>query len=162
MNDEAAAPEGGNDQGTGSAPEVRIHNIYVKDVSFEAPNSPAMFRAPKPPQIQMNLGVRTQGLDQDVHEVTLTVTATARSGEQTAFLVEVQQAGIFGLKGFDPEQLQAVLGVYCPNILFPYAREAVSSLVSRGGFPPLLLEPVNFEALFARHRQQAAEARTDA
>lgn len=134
--------------------EFSIHSIYLKDVSFESPNAPAIFREQTQPQIQMNLGINTNPLEQDVFEVVLSLTVTAKVGERTAFLVELQQAGIFRLRGFDDEHLKPMLGIFCPNVLFPYAREAISSLVTRGGFPQLLLEPVNFEAIYAQHVEQ--------
>lgn len=138
--------------------QILLHNLYLKDVSFESPNAPAIFREQSAPQIQMNIGLRTENLEGSTFEVELSVTVTAKSGDKTAFLVEVKQAGIFTLNGFPKEQVPALLGIYCPTQLFPYAREAVSSLVSRGGFPPLLLEPINFEALYAQHVQQQAQA----
>ena len=134
--------------------EFSIHSIYLKDVSFESPNSPAIFQEKVQPQVQLNLGVNTNPLDQEVFEVVLSLTVTAKLGERTAFLVELQQAGIFRLRGFDDEHLKPMLGIYCPNVLFPYARESISSLVTKGGFPPLLLEPVNFEAIYAQHMEQ--------
>ncbi len=138
--------------------QILLHNLYLKDVSFESPNAPAIFREQSAPQIQMNIGLRTENLEGTTFEVELSVTVTAKSGDKTAFLVEVKQAGIFTLNGFPKEQVPALLGIYCPTQLFPYAREAVSSLVNRGGFPPLLLEPINFEALYAQHVQQQAQA----
>jgi preprotein translocase subunit SecB len=134
--------------------EFSIHSIYLKDVSFESPNSPAIFQEKVQPQVQLNLGVNTNPLEQEVFEVVLSLTVTAKLGERTAFLVELQQAGIFRLRGFDDEHLKPMLGIYCPNVLFPYARESISSLVTKGGFPPLLLEPVNFEAIYAQHMEQ--------
>jgi preprotein translocase subunit SecB len=136
--------------------QVAIHNVYLKDASFESPNSPAVFQQNAQPTIEVNLGINTAPMAEDTHEVTLSVTVTAKTEQHTAFLVEIQQAGIFTVRGFDDGDAGAVLGIYCPNALFPYAREAVSSLVSKGGFPPLLLEPVNFEALYAQHVQSQA------
>ena len=138
--------------------QILLHNLYLKDVSFESPNAPAIFREQSAPQIQMNIGLRTENLEGTTFEVELSVTVTAKSGDKTAFLVEVKQAGIFTLNGFPKEQVPALLGIYCPTQLFPYAREAVSSLVNRGGFPPLLPEPINSEALYAQHVQQQAQA----
>ena len=134
--------------------EFGLHNLYLKDVSFEAPNSPAIFQGQFQPEIEMNLNIDTNGLDKDIYEVVLSITVSAKAGDKTAFLVELQQAGVFTLKNFNEETMGPMLGIYCPNVLFPYAREAISSLVSRGGFPQLLLEPVNFEAMYAQHMQQ--------
>ncbi len=132
-----------------------IQKIYIKDVSLETPNSPAIFSNTEwKPDINVQLGSQATQLNENVHEVVLTVTVTAKQGDKTAFLVEVQQAGIFQAEGIDPTQIGHLLGAYCPNILFPYAREAISDLVTRGGFPQLLLAPVNFDALYAQHLQQ--------
>ena len=133
--------------------EFGIHSIYLKDVSFEAPNPPEMFKTQFQPEIQMNLNLETNNLEDNVFEVVLTVTVTAKANDKSAFLVELKQAGVFTLKGFDDENLGPMLGIYCPNVLFPYARESVANLVSKGGFPQLLLEPVNFEALYNQHIQ---------
>lgn len=134
--------------------EFGIHSIYLKDVSFEAPNSPAMFKTQFQPEIQMNLNLETNTLEDSVFEVVLSVTVTAKANDQSAFLVELQQAGVFTLKGFTEENMGPMLGIYCPNVLFPYARESIANLVSKGGFPQLLLEPVNFEALYSQHVQE--------
>lgn len=134
--------------------EFGIHSIYVKDVSFESPNSPAIFMEQIQPQIQMDLNIASNPLAEGIYEVVLSITVTAKTQDKTAFLVELKQAGAFGLKGFDDDTLGPMLGIYCPNLLFPYAREAISNLVTRGGFPQLLLEPVNFEGLYAQHMQQ--------
>ena len=134
--------------------EFGIHSIYLKDVSFESPNAPAIFMEQVQPQIQMDLNITSNPLAEDVFEVVLSVTITAKAEDKTAFLVELQQAGAFSLKGFDDDTIGPMLGIYCPNLLFPYAREAISNLVTKGGFPQLLLEPVNFEALYAQHMQE--------
>lgn len=133
--------------------EFGIHSIYLKDVSFEAPNSPEMFKTQFQPEIQMNLNLETNSLEDNVFEVVLTVTVSAKANDKSAFLVELKQAGVFTLKGFDDANMGPMLGIYCPNVLFPYARESVANLVSKGGFPQLLLEPVNFEALYTQHIQ---------
>lgn len=142
------------DQNQEDTQEFGIHSIYVKDVSFESPNSPAIFMEQIQPNIQMDLNIESNPLSEDVFEVVLTITVTAKAEDKTAFLVELKQAGAFGLRGFDDATIGPMLGIYCPNLLFPYAREAISSLVTKGGFPQLLLEPVNFEALYAEHVQQ--------
>ncbi len=134
--------------------EFGIHSIYLKDVSFEAPNSPEIFKTQFQPEIEMNLNLETHVLEDNVYEVVLSVTVTAKANDKSAFLVELQQAGVFTLRGFNDENLGPMLGIYCPNVLFPYARESVASLVSKGGFPQLLLEPVNFESLYSQHVQE--------
>lgn len=134
--------------------EFAIHRIYTKDVSYESPNAPDIFRREWQPEHQLNLNTKTEKLGEDTFEVTLSVTATTTVGDKTATIVEVHLAGLFGIKGFPEAELPQVLGAYCPNLLFPYAREIVSDLVTRGSFPPLLLQPVNFDILFAQHQQQ--------
>ena len=136
--------------------EFAIHNIYLKDSSFESPNSPQVFQTNPKPAIQLTLAVNHNKLQEGVYEVVLSVTVTAKEDESTTFLVEIQQAGIFTLKGFDETGISSMVGIFIPNMLFPYARETVSNMVTRGGFPPLLLEPVNFEALYAQNQQTAA------
>jgi len=139
-------------------PEFAIQRVYIKDVSFETPNTPAVFQQEWQPEVKLDLDTRSQKLGDNVYEVVLALTVTAKVGEQTAFLCEVQQAGIFTIGQLEPAQLAHALGAFCPNILFPYARETVSSLVTRGTFPQLNLAPVNFDALFAQQIQRQAEA----
>ena len=134
-----------------------IQKIYTKDISFETPNSPKIFTEKWEPKVDFNLGTNVQTLENEMYEVSLTVTVTVKCGESTAYLVEVCQAGIYALKGFSEEEMGPMVGSFCPNILFPYAREAVSDLVAKGGFPQLLLAPVNFDALYAQHLQQAKQ-----
>ncbi len=134
--------------------QFAIQRIYVKDISFEAPNSPAIFRKDWQPEIKLDLDTRSEKLDDSTFEVVLSLTVTATIGEETAFLCEVQQGGIFSVPAMNDAQMAHMLAAFCPNILFPYAREAVSSLVNRGTFPQLNLAPVNFDALFAQYVQQ--------
>lgn len=132
-----------------------IQKIYTKDISFEAPNSPAIFQDTQwQPNINVQLGSQAKKLNDSIHEVVLTVTVTAKQNDQTAFLVEIQQAGIFQAEGIDASQIGHLLGSYCPNILFPYAREVISDLLMRGGFPQFILAPVNFDTLYAKHMQE--------
>lgn len=142
--------------------QFTIQKIYVKDISFEAPAAPQVFTEEWKPKHNLELNTQARALSEGVYEVVLSLTVTAKSEEKTGFLVEVQQCGIFSLGGFNDDDLSAMLGSYCPNILFPYAREAVSDLVTRGGFPPLLLAPVNFDALYAQHRKEREQQRQDA
>ena len=131
--------------------EFIIQRLYVKDSSFEAPNTPAVFRIEWKPEIALNIQTKNNALENDIHEVILTVTATVKVGETTAFLAEVAQAGIFTLRGFGEDVLKQILNTYCLSILFPYAREAISDLIVRGGFPPLYLAPMNFDALYQQY-----------
>ena len=135
-------------------------SIYTKDISFESPITPNVFRQEWKPAVNVDLNTKTSRIDdQGNHEVVLTLTITAKLEEQTAFLVEVQQAGIFFVAGFEDEALRQLLSTVAPTILFPYAREAVDNLVVKGGFPALMIAPVNFDALFRQAvAQQAAEA----
>jgi len=138
-------------------PQFAIQRIFTKDISFEAPNAPAIFKKEWKPEVKLDLDTRSNKLEDGIYEVILSLTVTTKVGEETAFLCEVQQAGIFSAKDDEsvPEgQLAHLLGSFCPNILFPYAREAISSLVNRATFPQLNLAPVNFDALFSQYVQQ--------
>lgn len=134
-----------------------IQKLYIKDVSFETPNSPEIFMQEWAPKVEFNLANNAKNLQENVFEVGLTLTVTVKLEDKTAYLVEICQAGVFTLNGFDEKELNSLLGSYCPDVLFPYAREAVSSLVVKGGFPPLLLSPVNFEALYMQQLQQSQQ-----
>ena len=136
-----------------------IQKIYTQDISFESPNAPGIFTSEFQPQLGVDLNVESKQLEEGIYHVVVRVTATTKVEEQTAFLCEVEQAGIFTLAGFSDAEMGYMLGVQCPNVLFPYAREAVSDLVTRGGFPQLLLEPVNFERIYTEHVQQASAAK---
>lgn len=139
---------------TQAQPEFQIQRIYIKDASFEAPNTPQIFQKEWQPEIKLDMDTKTTVLGQDVYEVVLTLTVTCKLGEESAFLCEVHQAGIFTASNLDAENLAHCLGAFCPNILFPYARESIASLVSKGSFPQLNLAPVNFDALFESHIAQ--------
>jgi len=139
--------------------QLSIQRIYMKDISFETPNSPEVFTGEWKPNMDLNLGTDTKKIADEVYEVTLKVTVTVKTEEKTAFLAEVHQAGIFAIKGIEENQLAPVFGIACPNILFPYAREAISDLVNKGSFPQLVLSPINFEALFAQQMQQQQAAK---
>jgi preprotein translocase subunit SecB len=142
-------------------PQFEIQRIFVKDLSFEAPNTPHTFVEEWKPEVQLNLETKSNKIQDNVHEVVLSITATVSTGKKTAFLIEVHQAGVFMINGFANEQLHQMLGSFCPNILFPYAREVVSDVVVRGGFPQLILAPVNFDALYMQHMEkQKGEAGT--
>lgn len=130
-----------------------IEKIYLKDVSFESPAAPSVFTEEWSPEINMDLNSQGHAVDENVFEIELSITVTAKNKDKTAFLVEIKQCGIFAISGMDEANLNGMLGSFCPNILFPYAREAISDLVTKGGFPQLLLSPVNFDAIYAQHMQ---------
>ncbi|MDJ0805214.1 MAG: protein-export chaperone SecB [Gammaproteobacteria bacterium] len=141
--------------------EFALQRIYTKDISFETPNSPAVFQKEWKPESSVNLNTEVAKLSDKVFEVMLTVTITTKISDQTAYLAEVKQAGIFGINGFPEQEMGPLLGSYCPNLLFPYVREVVSDLVTKGSFPQLLLQPVNFDALYAQHQQELAKKAAD-
>lgn len=144
------------DQAPNENPEKQfsIQKLFIKDVSFESPNTPLVFTEKWQPQVDINLVNNARKAPQDLYEASVTVTVTVKNNDKTAYLIEVTQVGVFGVKGFADEEMGPLLGSFCPSVLFPYLREAVSELVTKGGFPPLLLNPVNFEALYAQHAQQ--------
>jgi len=148
MSDTKEATEEKNNE-----PHFSIEKIYLKDVSFESPSAPAVFTDEWSPEINMDLNSQGQAIDKNIYEVELSITVTAKNKDKTAFLVEIKQCGIFSISNMDEENLNGMLGSFCPNILFPYAREAISDLVTKGGFPQLLLAPVNFDAIYAQHIQ---------
>jgi preprotein translocase subunit SecB len=135
-------------------PIFNIEKIYVKDLSLEAPNAPAVFLQKENPQVGIELQNKAAMIEDGVFEVVITITVTSKIQDKVAFLVEVAQAGIFVIRNVPEENISGILSVACPNILFPYAREAVSDLVTRAGFPPVLLNPINFEALYMQQLQQ--------
>ena len=136
-----------------------IQKLYLKDVSFESPNAPSIFSEKDwAPEINVQLNTESKKLDENIAEVILKITVTAKHEGKTAFLVELEQAGVFTLEGFNDEEKNGMLGSYCPNVLFPFAREAINDLVGKGGFPQLLLAPVNFDALYQQHLQQQQQA----
>ncbi len=140
-------------------PVFSIEKIYVKDASLEIPGAPAIFLEREAPQIEVQLSTQGGNVAEGIYDATITVTVTAKLGERTMFLVEVTQGGVFQIRNVPASELPPILGIACPNILFPYLRESVSDLTVRAGFPPVLLNPVNFEALFAQ--QQAARAQSE-
>jgi len=148
--DQAAAGNGGEKK------IIQPQKIYIKDVSFESPNSPGIFTLDWKPNIEIDIDNKTAVLAEDLHEVVLTLTVTAKVGENTAFLAEIHQAGIFVLRGLDEEQLRRIQNVFCMRTLYPYASAALTDIVTKGGFPQLLLTPVNFEGLYAKRQQAAA------
>jgi preprotein translocase subunit SecB len=153
-----------NVNGQAAGPQLVLQKIYVKDASFEAPNAPQVFQeigeGVDQPQVQLNLGHKATDLGEDIFEVVLSLTLTCSLGERTAYLAEVHQAGIFGVAGFADNDRDGILGSYCPNLLFPYARQMVSSMVQEGGFPPFLLQPINFDALYAEQQRRVSGGET--
>jgi len=142
--------------------QVALQRIYIRDCSFESPRAPAVFATPINPEVKVNMRSDTNKLGDDNYEVVLTITIEAQAESRSIFLVEVHQAGLFSIRGFNDQEQAALLGSYCPNILFPYAREAVSDLVQKGGMPTLLLQPVNFDAIYMQSIGQAAVPSGDA
>ncbi|GMR14912.1 MAG: protein-export chaperone SecB [Gammaproteobacteria bacterium] len=135
--------------------QFQLQKLYMKDVSFELPNAPQIFQDDGQVEIKMNLAQRVENLADSVHEVVLTVTVTASLGEKTAYLAEVQQAGIFAIAGLNEQATHAALNTLCPHTLFPYARRAITDMVADGGFPPLVLQPINFDQIYAQRLQEA-------
>jgi len=157
MNDQLLTPGAAPEAAT-NVPVFTVERIYVKDLSLENPSSPKSFLLQDSPQIEVSLQTRGEPVGEGIFESVLTVTVTAKVGEQTIFLVEVAQAGIFQIRNIPETDLQPILGVHCPNILFPYARENISSAITRAGYPPVHLAPINFEALYAQQLQQMQAA----
>jgi preprotein translocase subunit SecB len=159
MNQEQAAAAGQSR----TDKQVILQKIYVRDASLEVPNAPDIFTQEWSPKLDVQLNTAVQSLSPEVHHVVLTVTLTARLGERTAYHAEVQQGGVFKLAGFgDEDERRAVLGAYCPSVLFPFARETAADLIQRGGFPAFLLQPVNFDALYHQHLAQTRAAQEPA
>lgn len=138
-------------------PRFGVQRIYIKDASFEAPDTPESFRRPYTPTVNFNLGNRSRKVDGDMYEVVLRLTADVKQDDKTIFLVEVQQAGIFEIAGMDDAQIEQVLTITCPSILFPYGREAIDALATKGSFPSLMLAPINFEAVYMQAKQQQGQ-----
>ncbi|MGB5324142.1 MAG: protein-export chaperone SecB [Pseudomonadales bacterium] len=153
--DNKTQAQAGAEQAAG--PQFGVTKTFVKDISFETPLGVKVFTQAFQPKIQLDVNSRGTGVADNTHEIVLTLTITAKVDEGTAYLLEIQQAGIFVISGFEAQQMQHVLGAVCPNFLFPYAREAVDSMVVRGGFPPLSLAPIDFDAMFRNSQAKAAE-----
>ncbi len=155
MSDEGAQPQA--ESGDNNQAQVRLERMYLKDASFESPNSPSVFQSEWQPEIDLQVNTRSEQVVPSLFEVVITVTVTAKLGEKTAFITEVQYAGLFRLGGLPDDLAHRTLGTFCPNTLFPYVREAVDSLVVSGGFPPLRLMPINFEMAYEQALRQAQE-----
>lgn len=154
-NTQAAAAPQENAQAEG--PQFALQRIYVKDSSFESPRSPAVFQGQWSPKVNFDIKTRSSKVQDDVYEVVLVITVEAKLDDQPAFLVEIHQAGAFACKDFEDAQLEQLLSTVCPNILFPYAREAIDGMVVKGSFPAIMLSPINFDALYAQQKQAQAE-----
>lgn len=141
--------------------QLVIQKIYLKDASFEGKNTPQVFQQPWEPQIELALNSGSLLLAQEVYEVILSLTVTAKIKEQIAFLVEVHMAGIFLIQSFSEDELNHLLGAYCLEVIYPYAREAISDLVVRGGFPQLMLTPMNFDLIYKRSQEQSASTQVN-
>jgi len=153
--------QGGAEQPQG--PQFAVQRVYLKDASLETPNSPEVFTKPWQPEVGLDMNTQTQQLDENHYEVVLTLTVTVKNDDMTAFLIEIQQGGIFMIAGLEEAEFGHTVGAFCPNVLFPYAREAVDNLCTKASFPPLMLAPINFDALYAQKLQQmAAEAEGNA
>ena len=136
---------------------LSISKIYMKDFSFESPQAPGVFRqADWKPKTDLNLRSSHTALEDDRHEIILTITVEAKTEDKTLFLIELQQDGIFEISGYEGDEFNAIIGSFCPNILFPYARESIASLIQKGGFPEFVLQPINFDALYFQAKQQQA------
>ena len=140
------------------APVFQIQRIYLKEASLEQPNSPQILLEQTQPQVDINLGVGAEVVAEGVFEVTVTATVTTKIGERTLFLVEAKQAGIFEIRNIPDDQMQGIVGIVCPQMIYPYLRAIVSDICTRAGFPPILLTEVNFQAMFESQQQQAQEA----
>ena len=157
MADQNTTPAGAGDPPTnGQGPAVALQTVYIKDLSFEAPKGPFLPAQVQDPKISLNLSTMSNSVGQDAHEVVLTVTLEAKNGDVAVYLAEVKQAGVFLVRGFGADETRRILGSFAPNILFPYIRQTVSDVVTKGGFPPFLLPHVNFDALFERSLQEQA------
>lgn len=158
-NQQAAAGSDNQNQ-----PQFALQRIYLKDLSYESPNSPLVFQEQWKPQVNLDLNTNHRKISDNQYEVVLSLTVTSKVEDKVAFIVEIQQAGVFMVKGIEGAQLNQMLGAYCPNILFPYARETIDGVVNRGSFPALMLAPVNFDAIYAqalkRKQEEAAAGET--
>jgi preprotein translocase subunit SecB len=132
----------------GTTPTLSIEKIYVKDLSLENPGAPQSFAIADTPHVEVGLRTRGEQIDENVFECVLTITVTAKSGDKTLFLVEAAQAGVFRISGVPMADMQPIMGIHCPNVLFPYVRETIADAIGRAGFPPVHLDPINFELLY--------------
>jgi len=151
------------DQQAASGPSLRIEKIYLKDLSLENPGAPQSFNSQESPQVEVSLRSRGEQIEESLFECVLTLTVTAKMGDKTLFLVEAAQGGLFRISGVSLPEIQPVLAIHCPNVLFPYIRETIADAITRAGFPPVHLDPINFEMLYqqqlaAMQQQQAQQS----
>ena len=142
--------------------QLVLQKIYIKDLSFESPRSPDVFSSNVSPQTKLNIKSSASEVAPDTQEVTLTLTVEAIDGDKTLFMLEIEQAGLFRIQGYSSEEARTLIGSYCPGTLYPFAREAISDVITRGGFPQLLLQPINFDALYAQVAKDKANGDRDA
>jgi preprotein translocase subunit SecB len=154
----ATTNDSASDNGSSTAPVFQIQRIYLKDLSLEQPNSPQILLEQAQPQVDINLGLAAAPVTEGLFEVTVTATVTTKVGDKTLFLVEAKQAGIFELRNIPQEQLQPIIGIACPQIIYPYLRAIVSDVCTRAGFPPVLLAEVNFQAMYEAQQQAQVKA----
>jgi preprotein translocase subunit SecB len=140
-----------------SAPTLSIQKIYVKDLSLESPGAPQSFFTQDTPQVEVGLRSRGEQIEQDIYECVLTITVTAKVGDKILFLVEAAQGGVFQIKGVPQADIQPIMGIHCPNVLFPYVRETIADAITRAGFPPVHLDPINFELLYQQQLANLAQ-----
>lgn len=155
--DKKTAPEAANKENA-AGPNFAVQRLYLKDLSFETPQGPAAFQKQWKPKVNQDLSTKSAKVDDNTYEVALRVTVTVKDDEETIYLIEVEQAGLFTIKGIEGQQLAQVLNVTCATMLLPYAREAIDSTLIKGSFPPLMIPPINFESLFSNAVKQSAEA----
>ena len=137
--------------------QIIIQKLYIKDSSFESPNTPEVFKGAEwKPKTDLNLSSSHVPFEDDTHEVTLTVTVEAKDNDKAIFIAEIKQSGLFQITGYDEEELEAIIGIFCPNTLFPYAREIIANMIAKGGFPEFILQPINFDALYKESKNKAA------
>jgi preprotein translocase subunit SecB len=161
MTDNNAASQEANKENA-AGPNFAVQRLYLKDLSFETPQGPAAFQKQWKPKVNQDLSTKSAKMDDNIYEVALRITVTVKDEEETIYLIEVEQAGLFTIKGIDGPQLAQVLNVTCASMLLPYAREAIDSTLIKGSFPPLMIPPINFDALFANALKQASEAESEA
>ena len=142
--------------------QIIIQKLYIKDASFESPNTPNVFKGGEwNPKTDLNLSSSHVPYEDDTHEVVLTITVDAKDEDNVIFLVELKQAGLFQISGYEEKELETIIGIFCPNTLFPYARESIANIITKGGFPEFLLQPINFDALFNESKKRAASPTAD-
>ena len=157
MADNESTNDAATTENSAPQPQFGMQRIYIKDLSFESPRAPVAFQEKWAPQVKLDANTNASKVKDDLFEVVLTLTITVTNNDETAYLAEVQQPGLFSIKGLEGPAMEHTIGAFCPNILFPYAREAIDNLVVRGNFPPMHLAPINFDAIFAEAKKRQVE-----